>query len=184
MKPIRIESGIIVYYGNRVGQVMDGCAVVDPMFEGPEMNTFLEMQRNLREVKWIDGMFDRLMSSPKDNHEIQVLKNCRIWQLCPDVDIRMKFIGYEELCRNFGPINPDNYRQVYDGVVETNDLEMLYEKFRNTSPNGYCGHALSISDVLELYDEFGSTFHYVDRYGFQQVDFSMVVKEMNMTELS
>ena len=41
MKPIRIESGIIVYYGNRVGRVSDGRAVVDPMFEGPELIDFL-----------------------------------------------------------------------------------------------------------------------------------------------
>ena len=64
MKPIRIESGIIVYYGNRVGRVSDGRAVVDPMFEGPELIDFLTKQRNIREVQWTDGMFDRLMSAP------------------------------------------------------------------------------------------------------------------------
>lgn len=171
MKPIRIENGIIVYYGNRVGRVADGCAVVDPMFKGPELNTFLEMQRNLREVKWTDGMFDRLMSRSGEKREIKVLKNCRVWQLSPDVDIRMKFIGYDKLCQGFGQLNPDNYQQVYDGAVETNDLEMLYDKFRYTSPKGYSGHVLSMSDVLELYDDLGSSFYYVDRFGFQQVDF-------------
>ncbi len=33
MKPIQIRNGVIVYYGNRVGMVQDGQAVVDPMFE-------------------------------------------------------------------------------------------------------------------------------------------------------
>ena len=28
-----------------------------------------------------------------------------------------------------------------------------------------------MSDVVELYDEVGSSFHYVDRFGFQQIDF-------------
>lgn len=178
MKPIRIENGVIVYYGNRVGCVSDGRAVVDTMFEGPELNDFLTKQRNIREVSWTDGMFDRLMSAPKDIRQMQPLKNCRVWQLEPDVDIRKKFISYDELCKNFGPPDPDNYRQVFDGVVETNDLEALYTKFNLDHPSGYVGHSLSISDILELYDESGSTFHYVDRFGFQQVDFEALRQSM------
>ena len=34
------------------------------------------------------------------------------------------------------------------------------------------GHGLSISDVLELYDETGSSFFYVDRYDFKRIDFT------------
>ena len=160
MKPIRIESGIIVYYGNRVGRVSDGRAVVDPMFEGPELIDFLTKQRNIREVQWTDGMFDRLMSAPRDAREMEVLKNCRIWQLKPDVDIRMKFVSYDELCKNFGSPDLENYQQVYDGAVETNDLAALYTKFYLDYPASYTGHIISMSDVLELYDESGSTFHY------------------------
>lgn len=184
MKPIRIESGIIVYYGNRVGRVMAGRAAVDPMFEGPELNDFLTRQRNIREVNWTDGMFDRLMSGPRDTHEIQVLKRCRVWQLKPDVDIRMKFISYDKLCQNFGPPDLANYLQVYDNVVETNSLEALYEKFYYDYPSGYTGHALSMSDVLELYDESGSTFYYVDRFRFRQVDFEPPGQSMGMQGLS
>ena len=171
MKSIRIENGVIVYYGSLVGRVKDGRAVVDPMFEGPELNAFLEKQRSIREVKWLDGTFDRLTNSPKDAREVQVLKNCRVWQLKPDVDIRMKFIGYAELLRDFGPPDPANYQQVFDGAVDTNDLEALYAKFNMDHPATYTGHSLSMSDVLELYDELSSTFHYVDRFGFKQVDF-------------
>lgn len=93
MKSIRIENGIIVYYGNLVGCINNGRVVVDPMFEGPELNAFLEKQCNIREIKWLEGMFDRLTSGPRENREIQILKNCRVWQLKPNVDIRMKFIG-------------------------------------------------------------------------------------------
>lgn len=182
MKPIRIENGIIVYYGNRVGRVTDGRASVAPMFEGPELNAFLEKQRNIREIKWTDGMFDRLTSGPRDTRDIQVLKNCCVWQLNPDVDIRMKFISYDELCREFGPPDPANYRQVYDGAVETNDLEALYTKFNMDHPPGYEGHSLSMSDVLELYDESGSTFHYVDRFGFKQVDFEAPGQSMALNQ--
>lgn len=172
MNPIQIDNGIIIYYGNRAGRVEDGCAVVDPMFKGQELERFLERRRHIRAVKWMDGIFDRLMAAPREGGTTQALKNVRVWQLKPDVDVRMKFIGYDELCSRFGPPDKANYQTVYDGAVETNDLEALYTKFNMNHPPGYKGHSLSMSDVLELYDETGSTFHYVDRFGFKDVDFS------------
>lgn len=178
MKPIRIENGVIVYYGNRVGRVSDGRAVVDPMFEGPELNDFLEKQKSIRDVKWQDGIFDRLMNGSKDTREIQVLKSCRVWQLKSDVDIHMKFIGYDELLRDFDPPDPANYQCVFDGPVDTNDLEALYTKFNIDHPTDYRGHSLSMSDVVELSDELSSTFHYVDRFGFKQVDFEPPSQQM------
>nr|WP_308625373.1 YodL domain-containing protein [uncultured Eisenbergiella sp.] len=184
MKPIYIENGVIVYYGNRVGRVSKNCAVVVPMFKGQELNDFLKNQRNIKEVKWLDGVFDRLMTGSKDAHESQALKNCRVWQLKPDVDIRMKFIRYDKLCRNFGPPNPDNYQCVFDGMVDTNDLDALYTKFDMDHPPGYHGHAISISDVLELYDGSGSSFHYIDRVGFKQVDFEPMEHRMEPQTLS
>lgn len=178
MNPIRIENGIIVYYGNLAGRVANGRAVVDPMFRGTELDEFLNRQKNVREVKWTEGVFDRLANGNIDTSEAQSLKNCRVWQLKPDVDIYMKFIGYDQLLKRFGPPNPDNYRMAFEGEVETNDLEELYAKFNLAKPPGYMGHSLSISDVLELYDENGSTFHYVDRIGFQQVDFAPSAPQM------
>lgn len=175
MNPIRIENGIIIFYGNKAGKVEEGCAVVDPMFKGQEMGSFLERQHHIREVRWMDGMFDRLMAVGADSGAGQGLKNVRVWQLKPEVDVYMKFIGYEEMCRKFGPPDRENYQAVYDGAVETNDLEVLYRKFGNDGsalPAGYKGHSLSMSDVLELYDSGGSSFYYVDRAGFQETGFA------------
>lgn len=172
---VRIENGIIMYYGNKAGRVEDGCAVVDPMFKGEEISRFLERQRHIREVRWMDGMFDRLMAGGQEGAAAQGLKNVRVWQLKPDVDVYMKFIGYEETCRKFGPPDQENYHAVYDGAAETNDLEALYMKFGNDGsalPAGYRGHSLSMSDVLELYDSTGSSFYYVDRTGFQEMEFA------------
>ena len=173
MSGIRIENGTILFYGNAAGYVSKGRAVVDPMFQGEELSAFLDRQREVKEVKWVDGVFDRLMSGQKETHEIQLLKNCRVWQLRPDVDIGMKFIGYDEMLGRYGPPDPANYQVVYDGEVDTNDLEGLYAKFNaDERPPGYTGYSLSMSDVLELYDDAGSEFHYVDRFGFKQVDFA------------
>lgn len=178
MDQIRMENGIIVYYGNLAGRVASGRAVVDPMFRGTELDDFLKKQRNIREVKWAEGVFDRLMGGIRDTGEMQALKDCRVWQLKPDVDVSMKFIGYDQLLKRFGPPDPGNYRMVFEGEVETNDLEELYVKFNLAQPPGYSGHSLSISDVLELYDEDGSTFHYVDRVGFKQVEFAPSAPQM------
>lgn len=172
MKPIQIQNGVIVYYGNRVGMVQDGQAVVDPMFEREELKDFLNHQHDIREIKWQNGIFDRLVNHTELSPDQTALKNVRVWQLKPDVDIRMKFISYEEMCRQFGPPGAEQYQVVYDGAVETNDLEALYTKFNTEWPEGYTGHSLSMSDVLELYDRESSSFHYVDRFGFQQVDFN------------
>lgn len=171
MNHIHMEHGIIVYYGNRVGRVHGDKAVVDPMFEGEELNVFLKRQSGIREVKWTEGVFDCLMNGQKDTREVQILKDCRVWQLKPEVDIHIKFIGYEELTKQFGEPDPHNYQLVFEGEVDTNDLEALYEKFNMAHPPGYQGHSLSMSDVVELYDETGSSFHYVDRFGFRTVDF-------------
>lgn len=181
MKPIRIENGVIVYYGNLAGRISGDQAVVDPMFEGPELNAFLEKQKNIREVKWTDGVFDRLANGSKDTDELRILKDCRVWQLKPSVDIRMKFIGYDDLCQEFGSPDPENYQCVFDGTVDTNDLEALYEKFNVDHPVGYRGHSLSMSDVLELYDETGSSFHYVDHFGFKKVEFEVPAQNVGQT---
>jgi len=87
------------------------------------------------------------------------------------VDVMMKFIGYEELAQRFGEPDPENYSLVYDGQIETNDLEAIWTKFNTSRPPGYSGHSLSMSDVVELYDHAGSEFHYVDRFGFRQIGF-------------
>ena len=68
-------------------------------------------------------------------------------------------------------ICPVKYRIVYDGIAKTDDLESLYYAFQAELPEGYKGHVLSVSDVLELYDGHGSTFYYVDQIGFVQIPF-------------
>lgn len=172
MKQIHMENGIILYYGNRAGCVTEGCATVDPMFQNAELEKFLQKQKSIHEVKWMDGIFDRLMSSPVGMAKARVLKDVRVWQLKADVDVQMKFIDFSQLESQYGLPQAENYTKVYDGAADTNDLEELYDKFRYHPPSGYTGHGLSISDVLELYDEAGSAFFYVDRYDFKEIDFS------------
>ena len=179
MDGIQMKNNHILYYGNIAGYLdaERNTAVVDPMFRTDEMESYLSEQKGLS-VKWTPGTYDSLASGTIDTEgNPQVLKKCRIHQLKPNADVMMKFIGYDELTERFGEPDPENYEVVYDGEVGTNDLEALYEKFNIDHPPGYKGHSLSISDVVELYDASGSSFHYVDRFGFKEIAFQAPEQE-------
>ena len=171
MRGISLEKQVIVYYGNAAGYVKGQNAVVDPMFESQELKEFLKTKAGIREITWKAGVFDRLTNGSKEISEMTVLKNCRVWQLKSESDIMMRFISYQEQLERFGEPVKENYQVVYDGKVESNDLETLYVKFNHNHPRGYTGHSLSMSDIIELYDDTNSEFYYCDRIGFQSIRF-------------
>ena len=171
MNSIQMKSNRILYYGNTAGYLSGEKAVVDPMFQTDELKAYLTEKKGLK-VEWIPGTFERLASGTLDPEgNTQLLKRCRVWQLKPDTDPQMKFMGYDYFLKHFGEPDSASYLTVYDGEVETNELEALYTKFNVDHPPGYEGHSLSMSDVLELYDENGSTFHYCDTFGFKEITF-------------
>lgn len=171
MKGIQIKNNRIFYYGNTAGYIENGKAIVDPLFQNQELSDYLTKNQGL-ELEWRNGTFSRLAEGKLDPEgNLQILKRCRVYQLRPDADVMMKFIGYDKMKERFGEPDPANYMTVYDGEVETNDLEELFAKFNLDHPPGYEGHSLSMSDVVELYDGSGSSFHYVDRSGFREISF-------------
>ena len=49
-------------------------------------------------------------------------------------------------------------------------MNRLYEVFNApVLPQGYTGYRLSVSDVVELYDDSGSEFWFLDEEGFVPV---------------
>lgn len=84
----------------------------------------------------------------------------------------MRKVGYQQ------PPAAD-YRLVYDGEIlcakdaEPKDvLERIFIRCNDTFPEGYRGHSLSMSDVVELYDEKNRSYFYCDQSGFVPVQFS------------
>ena len=128
----------LIFYGNPVGYVKEDTAVVDEMFRTDELNQYLR-RMNLT-PRWEDGVFDRLVSGEVTGEEpVQLRKGCRIWQLKKDVDVAMRFIGYEDQVRKFGEPDAGNYTLVFDGDLGTSDLEQIYTICRDAPPPGYQG---------------------------------------------
>ena len=106
--------------------------MVDEMFRTDELNQYLS-RMNLT-PRWEDGIFDRLVSGEVTGEELaQSRKGCRIWQLKKDVDVAMRFIGYEDQVRKFGEPDAENYTLVFDGDLGTSDLEQIYTICRGSS---------------------------------------------------
>ena len=70
---IRIENGVIVYYGSRAGQIRDGCAVIDPMFQVRELTEYLERQKDIRMIRIERGVYERLMNARSMEENQQAL---------------------------------------------------------------------------------------------------------------
>ena len=86
-----------------------------------------------------------------------------------------------EVMRKAGYQQPPaaDYRLVYDGGIHCAKdaepkevLERIYIRCNDTFPKGYRGHSLSMSDVVELYDEKNRSYFYCDKSGFTPVQFS------------
>ena len=72
----------------------------------------------------------------------------------------------------------ESYRLVYDGELlhpegeqDSTVLERIFFRCNDSLPAGYQGHSLSMSDVVELYDEDSHRFFYCDTVGFALVQF-------------
>ena len=181
MGGIEMKNGLLVYYGNPAGYLKENEAMVDKMFQSKEFEEWLS-EKNVS-VNWTEGIFERLSKGEILGDLLETsssLKNVRIWQLKSDSDIELRFRGYDEVLKVSGEPSSNNYDIVFDGELETNDLESIYTKFNLNHPSDFKGHSLSISDVVELYDENCSEFHYVDQFGFKEIEFMDQEREQDI----
>lgn len=66
-----------------------------------------------------------------------------------------------------------NYEKVYSGELDdiksTDKLEGMFAKFNMDRPDDYTGRSLSVSDVIVINDDNGSTAHFVDDIGYKDI---------------
>ena len=149
MKRIYVQNGIVFYYGNPAGYLGDGKAVIDCMFQKEELVSFVKEQF-LVEPVFREGVYDRLSEGGgvKETAEVSIGegRRLRIYQLGQDSPIMMRFISLaERKKRGYDRPRREEYVRVYEGEIENYSLEEVWEKYGRRVPEGFQGHALSIS---------------------------------------
>lgn len=99
-----------------------------------------------------------------------------IYQINTDRDDnRVCFLGLDTLERfqYSKKVDPALYDRIYDGKLDCNSLEAIYEKFNIDHPADYKGRSLSVSDVVEIResDTLNPGFYFVDSIGFNLISF-------------
>jgi len=90
----------------------------------------------------------------------------KVYQIEQEKDHQnVKFMDYE-FTEKHGGIDPAAYKCVFDGNVDTESPEGIFTLLNTKAPVGFNGHALSISDILEIED----CFHFCDSFGFRKLD--------------
>ncbi len=113
----------------------------------------------------------------------------RIYQLDPSriPHVPYAFRSCDEMRRaGYQQPSAGDYNRVYDGLMTVSDadteekvLERIFCRFNLDFPQDYPGRSLSVSDVVELYDDTGRRYFYCDRMGFSPIRFSpMLVKPL------
>lgn len=105
----------------------------------------------------------------------------KVYQIVPERDKQnVKFTGLDELekYQGSGKVDASLYEEVFDGDVDRNTLEGIYELFNTDIPPLHRGHSMSVSDVVRTDDGF----YYCDRFGFQKTDFdeSLAAKQKKL----
>ena len=100
----------------------------------------------------------------------------KIYQIDTEKAANLAFISYSVLKKISGSEIPDgnNYILVFEGEVDATDLEDVYGIFNDDFPEDYMGRSMSVSDVVEVVEQYGETeagFYYCDTLGFERVEF-------------
>ena|GEM_PF-1106479 len=97
------------------------------------------------------------------------MKTYKVYNLNEENETAMKiyFMGYDYVESNGINLTLDLYNKVYEG--ETEDETTLDDLFRilniGRKPEGFNGHSLSISDVIEM----DGKFYYCDSFGWKEI---------------
>ncbi len=168
------ERQRVLLLGRPIGYIQKGAATVDEACHLLEVNRFLLPR--CKSVRFAPGVAKKLEHDEMMS-KAHLIRRARVYQLKAGVDPEMRFIGYERLMAAHGGVDPENYTVVFDGEVGSTDPETVYRMLRDTLKPGSAGcvagsvHALSLSDVLELYNPKESRFFYIDTFALKPVDF-------------
>ena len=135
-----------------------------------------DFSASYQEPKTIDEIpLDLVTMAPEMLTALPCTKKVRIYQINPGREcihnIPVMFMDLEYIKSKFGTLPAHLYDLVFDVDVGTEFPEEIFRIFNVDFPEGYTGRSLSVSDVIELYDETESNFLFCDSYGFKLVTF-------------
>jgi len=100
----------------------------------------------------------------------------RIYQIDMDRDAnRVCYLGLESLEKFQGSSTIDSslYDKIYEGTVDCQNLEQVFEMFNLNHPAEFHAHSLSVSDIVEVVEGGNEKpgFYFCDSIGFEPVPF-------------
>lgn len=100
--------------------------------------------------------------------------NIRIYQINSDRAPKAAFLNLKALLATMGWSEVDGsiYNLVYDGDFDVCDAEAIYTSFNTEPHEGFKGHSLSVSDVVEM----NGKFLFCDTIGFKEISFTPPVR--------
>ena len=106
----------------------------------------------------------------------EVKMEIKIYQINTDRDADgYKFMGMDWVRKHRGDQGLDSeiYDKVYEGTIDSGTLEDVFCTFNIGRPEGFKGHSLSVSDVVEVIQSERTEpgFYFCDSFGFQKVEF-------------
>lgn len=104
------------------------------------------------------------------------MMDIRIYQIDPERDhLLLMFEDFERMAKRQGSheVDASIYGKVFEGEVDADNLEDVYEIFNLDKPDGFHGRSMSVSDVVAVRDPgFGKTdYYFCDSIGFKKIDF-------------
>ena len=100
----------------------------------------------------------------------------KIYQIDPERDAkRLRFQNLEATRQVLHAHEPEAsvYDKVFAGTVKCRNLEDVFVLFNSSRPEGFRGHSLSVSDIVEVEDAASITpgCYFCDSVGFKEVPF-------------
>lgn len=138
------------------------------LFESPEMFYSINGQIEVQKVEApaVEP------TSEEVQHQDLPQRQYSIYQLKRSDDLHgIRFESFDYLQKNGIKCDIRNYDLMYSGDMKPNEtLENLFYKFNMEHPEDFKGHSLSVSDVIVVKERGKSSAHYVDSFGFKQLD--------------
>ena len=99
------------------------------------------------------------------------MMDVKIYQIngARDTD-RVMFLNYDAIN---GAVNCEIYDPVFSGEVKADNLEDVFNLFNMERPQGFRGHSLSVSDIVEVVkaESIAPGFYFCDSIGFRETAF-------------